>query len=154
MLLQGGLMNKFWQVSSDQDQMSLVGGSTSLTSRGGSRERWVPTMWPIPWHIWYYLFSPVNGQIDACGNITFPQLRLHAVTSSQELRNELLSWANELIELVNWTCLRWLCCIIYSVQTYCYENVAGLCQGSNSWNDGLYYNQLLHWSQVINLNHL
>ena len=38
-----------------------------------------PTMWPIPGCIWCYLRTSCE-QTDACENITFPPLRLQAVT--------------------------------------------------------------------------
>ena len=141
-------MKKSEQVSSDHQKMSLV---VVLRSDAQGRGRAGGAL-PLPYPTMHLMLpTPLWTDRRLWKHYLFLQFRLRAVTSSQEL----LSWAKELIGLVNWTCLRWLSCIIYSVQTQCSENVARFtCQSIDSCNGGLYCTQLLHWSRVINLNHL
>ena len=80
--LGGPQMITFEQLSFDH--WSLAGGSQVWCPWGVGYPTWpfwgYPTMWPIPWCIWCYHPSPSCGQTDVCENITFPQLRVWAVT--------------------------------------------------------------------------
>ena len=91
MSLQGDpRVNMFEQVSSDHHQMSLQG--MSHRSDGGVPPDLSCGYHTIPflgYHVTYPMIhlmlpntTPVN-RTDACENITFPQLRLRAITTSQ-----------------------------------------------------------------------
>ena len=79
----GPQVNKFEQVSSDHHQMSVAGGIgyLGLMSEGevlrypGPISRGVG----VPYHVTSPTTWVPRGQTHACGNITFPKLRLRTV---------------------------------------------------------------------------
>ena len=113
----GPQMNKFGHVSSDNvrggvrspDLMS-GGGVPGLMFGGGGRSHMSPGLIPevggggrVPYHLTYSMIHVTYlGQTDAYENITFPELRLQAVTIPGMTRN----W-NSLF-VTYYSCLLWL----------------------------------------------
>ena len=78
-------MNKFEQVSSLHQQMSLAGGEEMVVGGGGSVQRLVGLynevqciMVMVTWDQ-----SPLNRMTDTTENITFPQLRWRVVNTTE-----------------------------------------------------------------------
>ena len=81
---------------SPPDVTSRGAKSWGLMTRGGGQGvspqvwcpgwRGYPTMWPISWCIWCYLNPSLVNRHTPMHNITFPQLRLWAVTMQWHLK--------------------------------------------------------------------